>query len=164
MMTLLRYYRKNGPSLRMLEEPNSLRKTMSISLTRKVDFPMLDLAGIAYFPRIYDLAHRFFEDAWLEICGFSYPHIINEMKIGFPVVDIQTKFIQPLKYGDEITARIWISNVGNKSCTWEYKFYNQNQDLLWSSQMVNVCVSMSNMESMAIPEELRKGLEECSSE
>ena len=101
MMTLLRYYRKNGPSLRMLEEPNSLRKTMSISLTRKVDFPMLDLAGIAYFPRIYDLAHRFFEDAWLEICGVSYPHIINEMKIGFPVVDIQTKFIQPLKYGDE---------------------------------------------------------------
>ena len=97
----------------MLEEPNSLRKTMSISLTRKVDFPMLDLAGIAYFPRIYDLAHRFFEDAWLEICGVSYPHIINEMKIGFPVVDIQTKFIHPLKYGDEITARIWISNVGN---------------------------------------------------
>ena len=76
----------------MLEEPNSLRKTMSISLTRKVDFPMLDLAGIAYFPRIYDLAHRFFEDAWLEICGVSYPYIINEMKIGFPVVDIQTKF------------------------------------------------------------------------
>ena len=32
---------------------------MAVQLARRVDFPMIDSAQIAYFPRIYDLAHRF---------------------------------------------------------------------------------------------------------
>ena len=36
---------------------------MAVQLNRGVDFPMVDLANIAYYPRIFDLAHRFFEDA-----------------------------------------------------------------------------------------------------
>ena len=33
---------------------------MAVELARRVDYPMLDGANIAYFPRIFDLAHRFF--------------------------------------------------------------------------------------------------------
>jgi len=65
---------------------------MAVMLTRRVDFPMLDMAGIAFYPRIFDLAHRFFEEAWEVMCGISYPHIIKEMEIGFPVVDIKSEF------------------------------------------------------------------------
>ena len=32
---------------------------MAVHLQRGVDFPMVDLANIAYYPRIFDLAHRF---------------------------------------------------------------------------------------------------------
>ncbi len=39
---------------------------MAVMLTRRVDFPMLDMAGIAFYPRIFDLAHRFFEEAALD--------------------------------------------------------------------------------------------------
>ena len=37
---------------------------MAVTLERRVDYPMIDNANIAYYPRIYDLAHRFFEEAW----------------------------------------------------------------------------------------------------
>ena len=37
---------------------------MAVTLERRVDYPMIDNAIIAYYPRIYDLAHRFFEEAW----------------------------------------------------------------------------------------------------
>ena len=137
---------------------------MAVMLTRRVDFPMLDMAGIAFYPRIFDLAHRFFEEAWEVMCGISYPHIIQEMEIGFPVVDIKSEFHSPFRYGDTINAKVWISKVGVKSCTWQYRFFNQNDDLLWSSEQVTVCVSMKNMESLPIPSELRLGLEACSDE
>ena len=45
---------------------------------------MVDLANIAYYPRIFDLAHRFFESVWPEICGQTYPYIINEQTPWLP--------------------------------------------------------------------------------
>ena len=137
---------------------------MAVQLSRRVDFPMLDMAGIGFYPRIYDLAHRFFEDAWMQMCGVGYPHIISEMKIGFPVGDIKSEFHAPFRYGDTVTAKIWISKVGSKSCTWQYRFSNQNEELLWSSEQVTVCVSMTDMGSLVIPDSLRKGLEGCTDE
>ena len=44
---------------------------MAVHLQRGVDFPMVDLANIAYYPRIFDLAHRFFEDSWLTYVAFA---------------------------------------------------------------------------------------------
>ena len=135
-----------------------LSRYMAVQLSRRVDFPMIDMAGVSYYPRIYDLAHRFFEESWLQICGVDYPTIINDMRIGFPVVDVKSTFVKPLRYGDEITATISISKVGSKSCTWVYKFHNQKQQLLWESNQVTVCVDMDTMESKLIPDELRAGL------
>ena len=148
----------------MLEKVSPSRINMAVQLSRRVDFPMLDMAGIGFYPRIYDLAHRFFEDSWMEMCGVDYPYIIGEMKIGFPVVDIKSEFSAPFRYGDTVTAKIWISKIGSKSCTWQYRFSNQNEELLWSSEQITVCVSMTDMSSMVIPDTLRKGLEDCSDE
>jgi len=148
----------------MLEKASPTRIGMAVQLSRRVDFPMLDMAGIGFYPRIYDLAHRFFEDSWMKMCGVDYPHIIGEMKIGFPVVDIKSEFHAPFRYGDTVTAKIWISKVGSKSCTWQYRFSNQKGELLWSSEQVTVCVSMTDMSSLVIPGTLRKGLEECTDE
>ena len=148
----------------MLEKAKPSRTNMAVQLSRRVDFPMLDMAGIGFYPRIYDLAHRFFEDSWMEICGVDYPHIIGEMEIVFPVVDIKSEFHAPFRYGDTVTAKIWISKIGSKSCTWQYRFSNQKGDLLWSSEQITVCVSMTDMSSMVIPDTLRKGLEDCSDE
>ena len=137
---------------------------MAVKLTRRVDYPMLDNANIAYYPRIYDLAHRFFEESWEEMCGISYPEMINEKRIGFPIVHIETDFMSPIRYGDSVTATIWIAKVGVKSCTWKYEFHNQNGVLLWSSEQVTVCVSMDSMKSVEIPDYLRSGLEACGNE
>ena len=130
-----------------------------MELTRRVDFPMVDMAGIVYYPRIYDLAHRFFEESWELICGISYPKIMQEMKLGFPVVDVKSTFHLPIKYGDSVTAKISIINVGNSSCKWSYQFYNQDSLLLWTSEQVTVCVNLEKMDSVSIPKNLRNGLE-----
>ena len=132
---------------------------MAVQLARRVDFPMIDSAQIAYFPRIYDLAHRFFEECWEPMCGITYPALLNERRIGFPVVHIETKFVHPLRYGDTVHASVELSKIGLKSCTWEYIFSNQNDEIVWQSSQVTVCVDMDSMESMEIPDDIRTGLE-----
>ena len=134
---------------------------MAVQLERGVDFPMVDLANIAYYPRIFDLAHRFFEDAWVPICNIRYADLLLIRKIGFPVVHVESNFHAPLRYGDIITATIWIEAIGDTSCTWCYEFRNQNGELLWTSTQVTVCVDMDTMKRTPIPDDVRQGLDAC---
>jgi YbgC/YbaW family acyl-CoA thioester hydrolase len=93
------------------------------------------------------------------MCGISYSDLINNNRIGFTVVHIESDFSAPLRFGDEITATIWIGNVGTKSLTWNYLFHNQNGDLLWTSKQVTVCVDIDSMTSQIIPQYLHAGLQ-----
>ena len=52
---------------------------MAVTLERRVDYPMIDNANIAYYPRIYDLA-PVFEEAWELMCDISYQKL--SMNIG----------------------------------------------------------------------------------
>jgi len=65
---------------------------MAVTFTRPVEFAMLDAANIAYYPRIFDLSHRFFEQCWLEMCDISYPDLFNIHRVGFPIVSIESDF------------------------------------------------------------------------
>lgn len=131
---------------------------MAVHLSRRVDFSMLDSAGIAYFPRIFDLSHSFFEECWEKMCAVTYHEMINVRRVGFPVANVESNFVAPIRYGDTVQATVWMEKVGTKSCTWAYRFHNQNGDLLWVSSQVTVCVNMDSLESQAIPDDLREGL------
>ena len=132
--------------------------------SKRVDYPMIDSAKIAYFPRIYDLSHRFFEEAWNHICGVSYPEILEKHGMGFPIVHAETDFTHPLRYGDTITAKIWLSKVGRTSCTWEYRLFNQDAIMVWKSSHVTVCIDMELLTPLPIPPFLSDGLKACKEE
>ncbi len=131
---------------------------MPLNFSRRIDFPMVDLAGIVYYPVYWDLAHRFFELSWEKICGINYPKILQDLKLGFPAVKNECEFLAPLKYGDTVNCKIWVSDVGNKSCTWEYEFTNQNMKKVWLAKVVTVCVNMDTFESINIPKDLAESL------
>jgi len=135
---------------------------MAVSFSRRIDFPMVDLAEIVFYPVYWDLAHRFFELSWEEICGINYPDIIQKLRLGFPAVKNECEFIAPLRYGDTVTCKIWISAIGTKSCTWKYVYTNQHNEKVWNATVVTVCANMDTLESIAIPENLFEGLNSCS--
>ena len=59
---------------------------MAFTSSRRIDFPMVDMAKIVYYPQFWDLAHRFYEESWEYSCGMHYNEILREHKIGFPLV------------------------------------------------------------------------------
>ena len=124
---------------------------MAVNLQRRVDYPMLDTANIAYYPRIYDLAHRFFEESWEKICGISYPVIINEHRLGFPAVSTSSTHHSPLRYGDTVCCILSVSKVGKSSTVWNYSFSDQTGRLVWTGEVTTVCVNLESFESIEIP-------------
>jgi len=131
---------------------------MAVVVKRSVDFSMIDMANVAYYPRIYDLAHKCFEDAWPLLCGVTYPELVNDRRLGFPVVSVTSTFLAPIRYGDVITAEISLTSVGTTSLGWRFQFRRQDQTVVWQSEQMTVCVNMDTMEKQAIPDDLRPTL------
>lgn len=134
---------------------------MPVVVRRRVDFPMLDLAGIAYYPRIYDLAHRAFEELWLPVTGEDYSHWLRERRLGFPVVHIESDFHGPFRYGDEAVCEVWVERVGRTSVTFGYRFSTSEGALVWTSRQVCACVDMARLTPQVVPDDLRPRLESC---
>ena len=83
--------------------------------------------------------------------------MINQLKIGFPVVNIETDFHLPIRYGD-IIHEISIAKVGGKSCTWDYQMYNQNQQLLLDIRTSDSLCQYGHLQPMELPDWIRDGL------
>ena len=131
---------------------------MAVEIQRTVEFSMIDMASVAYYPRIFDLAHKVFEQAWQAMCSVSYPTLVNDRRVGFPVVSLSSTFHAPLRYGDVITATVAIASIGTTSLCWNYTFVNQRGETVWTCDQATVCVNMDTMEKQPIPEDLRPGL------
>ncbi|HIF04247.1 MAG TPA: acyl-CoA thioesterase [Candidatus Poseidoniales archaeon] len=134
---------------------------MAIELSRRVDFPMVDMAKVVYYPEYFDLAHRFFEESWDEICGINYATLTQEMHVGFPAVRTEANHVAPLRYGDVITCKMWIESVGDTSVTWRYQFSNAD-GLCWDATVVTVCCDLRTFAKQTVPAELAAALRNCS--
>ena len=147
--------------VRHLHRMEALANGMAVELQRRVDFPMIDLAQVVYYPEYFDLAHRFFEESWEKICGITYPVITQEMNLGFPAVHTSADHLAPLRYGDDVHCKLWIESVGNSSIVWRYQFSNQEHELCWDARVVTVCVDMQTFEKCGVPDEIADALRKC---
>ena len=143
--------------------PASLYDSMPFVSERRVDFQMVDLARIVYYPRFWDMAHRFYEESWEYSCGMHYNHILSERRIGFPLVHSEAEFLHPLSYGDTVHCTITVPRVGNTSIEWHYEFRNQEGTLCWKAKQITVCTSMDDLKSkIPVPDWMRECLSKLS--
>jgi len=120
---------------------------------------MVDLAGIVYYPKFWDLAHRFYEESWEYTCGIHYNEILKKHRLGFPLVHSEAHFHHPLRYGDIATCKLKIKRIGDTSVTWDFEIFNQYEILCWSSLQTTVCTSMDEItRKVSVPEWMREGL------
>ena len=133
--------------------------TMAFVSSRRIDFPMVDSAGIVYYPRFWDLAHRIYEESWEYTCGIHYNEVLENHRLGFPLVHSEANFHHPLRYGDTATCKLTIKRIGNTSITWNFEILNQDEILCWTSVQTTVCTSMDEItKKVSVPEWMREGL------
>ena len=131
---------------------------MPFSATIDVRFGDCDPAGIVYFPVLYHYCHVAFEEAWRVAAGVPYPDLVNDERLGFPTVHVETDFVSPARYGDRLEIGVAVGAVGSSSVTFLFEA-RVGERLVFRSTQVTVCVDLDRIEKRAIPDRLRSALE-----
>ena len=126
-----------------------------------VRFGDVDYAGIMYYPRFFQNFHAVFEDMFGARLGVPYMSILKERRIGFPMVKIQTDFVQPFRFGDPMRLRIECTRVGRSSIDFLYRGFNgAAAEPSVEARATVVTVNLDTMKAIAIPPDILAVLRE----
>jgi 4-hydroxybenzoyl-CoA thioesterase len=128
---------------------------MAYRTSIQVRFGDVDHAGIVYYPRYFIYFHEAFEDFFNDN-GHSYQRVLDEDKLGFPTVHIETDYQAPLRYGDSLDLEVSVTRVGQRSATFRYVGYRHRDGVLACTADITVaCVDMKTFTSLPFPDRLR---------
>lgn len=130
-----------------------------------VRFGDTDRAGIVYQPVILHYFHIAMEDFFGEFVGIPYNHVLETDRVGFPAVSDASRYLRPIKFGDVLEIKLYVSRIGTSSMTFEFEAYRkQTGELLARSTQTRVTVSTETWESIPIPRKYREKLAACGPE
>ena len=118
----------------------------------RVRYSDTDQMGYVYYGRYAS----YYEVARVELfrnLGFSYKKL-EEEGIGMPVIDMETKYLLPIKYDEEITIRTRIEKLPSSRIIFHYKILNQNNDLANTAKTTLTFINLLNKKPVRTPKEL----------
>ena len=118
----------------------------------RVRYSDTDQMGYVYYGR-YAI---FYEIARVELfrsLGFSYKKL-EEEGIGMPVIDMETKYILPIKYDEQIKINTTIENLPSSRISFKYEVYNQNNKLANTAKTTLTFINLINKKPVRMPAKL----------
>ncbi|MDQ3907194.1 MAG: acyl-CoA thioesterase [Acidobacteriota bacterium] len=126
-----------------------------------VRFADADAAGLVYYPVVFHYFHVAMEEFFAARCGTTYARLMNERRVGFPVVNVKAEFFAPVLYGDEIDVEVSVSRVGTSSVTFEYAARRASDNALCArSTQVQVAMNLDARRAVAVHDDLRRAFDE----
>ena len=120
-----------------------------------VRFGDVDHAGIVYYPHFFIYFHEAFED-FFNTNGLPYDQLLNQRRVGFPTVHIETDFRLPLRYGDALDVELTVPKVGARSAVFRYVgFRKLDGKRACEASITCACVNLDSFAAVEIPAELR---------
>jgi 4-hydroxybenzoyl-CoA thioesterase len=133
---------------------------MAFESRQLVRFADIDRAGIVYYPRFFDFWHRAFEDFFTDEVKVPYHVMIDERRVGFPIVKVESDFRIPLQHGDLITIRVTAARIGARSLAMRYRTYRPGvAEVAAEGLVTQACVDMDAFRAIPVPGEVRATLE-----
>jgi len=133
---------------------------MSFTSVQKIRFDDVDGAGIVYYPQFFHLCHAAFEDFFDDAAPVSYPTMINERRLGFPTVALESQFKAPLSYGDIALVELSARHVGTSSLKIHYEIRRKRDGVLcFTAGITTVLINLDTQRPEPIPADFRAILE-----
>jgi 4-hydroxybenzoyl-CoA thioesterase len=124
--------------------------------TRVLRFGDCDPAGIAYYPRYFDLLNGVVEDWWISM-GVPWKALFGDRRIGLPTVRFEVDFRAPAFLEDELRFSLSIKRIGSKSVELDH-VVQRGATTLWQCVQTLVATSLDTHRSIAWPGDLRAAL------
>jgi len=126
-------------------------------VTRQIRFADCDPAGIAYYPRYFELCDGVVED-WCEAVLVERRVLHLELGLALPTVELRATFTAPSRLGDRLDLLLAVHAIGRSSvqlsidaaCGGEARF---------TIDCTQVLMNMAEARSVAWPDEWRKRIE-----
>jgi 4-hydroxybenzoyl-CoA thioesterase len=124
--------------------------------TRVLRFGDCDPAGIAYYPRYFDLLNGVVEDWWTTM-GVTWRTLFLQRRIGLPTVRFEVDFRAPAFLGDTLVFSLAIARIGRKSVDLDHRV-RRNAAILWQAKQILVPTSLETHKSIVWPDDLHAAL------
>lgn len=124
-----------------------------------VQFSETDLAGIMHFSNFFRLMEEV-EHAFFRSLGFSVSMQHDDVRIGWPRVSASCEFFGPVKFEDQVTLKLRIVRVGEKSLSYEVEFLVGDRRVALGKTTSVCCAVGDAMRSIPIPAAIRSRLTE----
>lgn len=122
--------------------------------SRLIEFYETDLAGIAHFSNFYRWMESA-EHAFLREQGIT----LHDGTIGWPRVNATADFKKPIKFGDLVRVSVSVAEIRTHSIRYTFEFRVNEDDAIYATgEVTAVCVELSSMKSVEIPDEIRAKL------
>ena len=118
----------------------------------RVRYSDTDQMGYVYYGRYAS----YYEVARVELfrsLGFSYKNL-EEEGIGMPVINMDTKYLLPIKYDEEIIIKTRIEELPSSKIIFYYDIFNKENNLANSAKTTLTFINLSSKKPVRIPKEL----------
>jgi len=143
---------------------------MAFETSLYIRFHHVDFARVVYFPKFFDYCHQVFEDFVQAEFGQSYLRLMEEERVGFPIVHAEADFKKPLRFGETVRVVLEVLSVGHASMRCRYTFFHPGEKAAEAGAagskapakavaavvtLVGACVGMRGFEPTPLPERWR---------
>lgn len=119
-----------------------------------------DSAQIVYTARFVEYALDAIEGWFRDVVRLDWFLMNTKLDMGTPFVKIEMEFKSPLTPHDELEVRVLVRRMGRSSFTFDVTGTRNDNDTTFESTMVCSLVRKSTMQSIAIPDDLRRSVED----
>ena len=130
---------------------------MKFTTRKLVQFSNCDPFGIVFYPQYFYILSEAKEDFLLHI-GHAHHHYINTLRLGWPMVRLETDFKRPTRYGETIDVDIEVFRLGGSSLGLEYTIRGDDGEVRMVTRSVIVLTDMENGKPVPIQGDLRSAL------
>jgi YbgC/YbaW family acyl-CoA thioester hydrolase len=125
------------------------------TIKRKINFFDCDPAGIIFYSRIFEFCHSAYEHM---IASFALKenYWMNEEYV-VPIIHSESEYVKPIKYGDEISVNVQVSQLRDSSFELMYAI-KRDKTLCCHAKTVHVFVDKQSWKKQEMFKDLVDGL------
>ena len=129
-----------------------------ITIPMELRFSDMDANGHLFFGNYFTLFDTAFLE-YLKVIGFSFD-MFCQNQLNFYYVEANSRYKAPVKYGDELSIRVWVENFGCTSFTIKFEAFNKTNDKVAATGLiVAVVVNKETEKPTPLPEKFKKAIE-----
>lgn len=123
----------------------------------RIRFAHCDPAGIVFFPQYLVLTNALVEDWFTERLRIDYAHMIDQRRIGLPIVKLNCEFSRPSRMGETVTLSLGVAAIGRRSIRIDIVGHCEGE-VRFRAHQVLVTTSLDTGQSIDIPDDIATAL------